>query len=374
MKLECSRETLLEAVSSAGSVAISSFQKINSCLMLTLGDEGLEIIGTDLELSVSSMIIRDAMEGSEPGVCAVPSGELESILKSETAEVMKLEYEKERMTLLVQGDSEFSLQCMDPLAFPIVPGFRNEPEYTDFPANDLRDGIERVKFAVCREPSRYAISGICLKPNESKKGTCFVAMDGKSFAIWGAKVKPPVDGPVLLSLKFCELLEKNLPAGDDEIIGLRFMDGLSIAKCGNTIISGRLVEGQFPDYADLLKGMGSATKALVVKREKLLSALAQALILTDKEHFSAVLRIPEGTLENTLPERGQSTIKILEAKCEGKFVIAFNPSRFRDIVKASTLDEVVLEIIDPKRPFIVREGNNWIAAFAGIEVKGGGGK
>ena len=179
MRLEIERGELLKALSHVTSVVERRTTiPILSNVMLNASGDTLMFKATDLEREVSESI---SAKVSAPGTLTVPAHVLHDIVRKlpDGAEIeMKRDGDKERLTI-TSGHSRFSLQTLSADDFPDLAVGEIGHEFT-MEAGDLKRLIDKTRFAISTEETRYYLNGIYLHPAESEgvKMLRAVATDG----------------------------------------------------------------------------------------------------------------------------------------------------------------------------------------------------
>ena len=129
---------------------------------------------------------------------------------------------------------------------------------------------------------------------------------------------------------------------------------LSGEKAGMVLIITKLVEGNYPNYKQVIPG--EASERVTLMREELLQALRRAEIMTSEKSNSVKLSFTKNNLTITAntPEVGEGR-ESLAINYKGKdMAIAFNPGYLMDPLKALDNDEVFLELTDELSPGVVK--------------------
>ena len=254
MRLEIERGELLKALSHVTSVVERRTTiPILSNVMLKASGETLTFKATDLEREVSESV---AAKVTTPGTLTVPAHVLHDIVRKlpEGAQIeMKREGDKERLTI-TSGNSRFSLQTLSAEDFPDLTVGEIGHEFT-MEAGDLKRLIDKTRFAISTEETRYYLNGIYLHPAESGKTKTLraVATDGHRLAQVelprpkGADGMPGVIVPRKTVHELTRLIE--VPSGQVKV-------GVSQTKVrfeiGPVVLTSKLIDGTFPDYGRVI--------------------------------------------------------------------------------------------------------------------------
>ena len=125
------------------------------------------------------------------------------------------------------------------------------------------------------------------------------------------------------------------------------------SRSGGTRLTTRLIEGEFPNYRNLLPS--SYPNVLTVGREALLEALRRVKILA-QDATPVRLALGGDTLRLTaITQDVGNAAEEIDAKYEGtEMTVAFNPDYLAAGVDAVDGDEVTLSTLDPMKPAVIR--------------------
>jgi DNA polymerase-3 subunit beta len=159
--------------------------------------------------------------------------------------------------------------------------------------------------------------------------------------------------------------------GTENTVELSFSDRDACFDTGRARVSTRLIEGQFPNYQQLIPN--GYPNRLVVSREALIEATKRVrLIGRDRDNAPIRLAMSSSGLELTtiVHDVGEAKEE-LDAKYEGsETTIAFNPEFLLDGLGAIASEEVSVETLDTSKPAIVRsaEGGDFLYLLMPVRV------
>ena len=146
--------------------------------------------------------------------------------------------------------------------------------------------------------------------------------------------------------------ELTLPKLDADTFAVSVGRNQVIFELGDVVLSSRLIDGQFPNYRQLLPEsvdhelrLSSVELADVVRRISLLALKNAPLRLS----------FTEGTLTVSArtPEVGEASESIPVPFQGEDFEIGFNPEFLRDGLESVESEELVLKLISPLRPGLI---------------------
>jgi DNA polymerase-3 subunit beta len=161
----------------------------------------------------------------------------------------------------------------------------------------------------------------------------------------------PVEKPVLVPGRALSELQRLLASVDTAEV--RFGERNVEFRFGDAQLTTRLIDGEFPNYRNLLPS--SHPNTLTLGREGLLEALRRVRILAQD---SRVVRLTLGgdTVDLTvIAQDVGNASETVDAKYEGtEMVVAFNPDFLAAGVEALDGDEVTMSLNDPGKPVVLR--------------------
>ena len=368
MKLVVERDVLYGALGTISGVVLQRSSKpiLQNVLIDAKGDKRVELLATDLEVG-----IRATFTGKK-----VKAARLVGLLREAPKGEVTLECEGERAKLVAGG--EFTLLGQQPDEFPEVPDF--DEAAVSVPAAELSKVLSRTRFAASKEQTRYAINGISMR--WSGKEMEFAATDGRRLAVSRLKVggrKNIPEATAIIPVKMVSELiklcggrdaagsdEEQEPAGAD--VGLQLAGNELLARSGSVALAGRLVEGSFPRYAEVVPAGGNKTLTIAV--DALVRALSQAIVMTTEEARSVrfVLGAGKQSLEVQTPEVGDAQIPLDGAYKGADIEIAFNPAFVTEGLKALDSDEAELVLEAPDKAVLIEEGKDFTYVVMPVKV------
>lgn len=245
------RSVLLRALShSQGVVEKRSTVPILSHVLLEARGDQLTLTATDLEIAIIESI---AASITGQGKATVSAGMLFDIvrkLKDGADVVLNYQAEQQRM-VIASGKSQFTLPCLGSAEFPAITNVR-QPHHFMISAHILRDLLDRTRFAMSTEETRYYLNGIYLHAYQGAELRA-VATDGHRLAQMSTMLPSGAESMpgVILSRKTVNEVLKVL---SEEILDVEiFLSETQISfKFSETYLTSRLIDGTFPDYEKVI--------------------------------------------------------------------------------------------------------------------------
>ena len=354
MKFRCERDTLAEGVATAQRAVASrtGAMPVLSGLRVSVSGNSLELVGTDLELTIR---VRVPADSDGDGSAVVPARLFSEIVRQLEGGTVTVELSDDDAHIEA-GRFATTLRTLSTAEFPRL------PETTEtgvrVAAGAFAEALRQVVSAASKDDARPILTGVLL--TASAGGLRLVATDSYRLALRDLDgVSMLAEGQkVLVAAKGLAEVQRLLTSADGEIdvvLGEREV----VFRVGTTEVTTRLIEGEFPNYQQLIPS--GYPNRLTVSRDALQSAVNRVR-LVGQSRDTAPIRLSQtaDTLElsATAQDVGEAHESV-EAKFEGtELTVAFNSQFLLDGLDAAAADEVVLESIDPLKPAVLRAMDN----------------
>ena len=368
MKATIERATLLRCLSHVQSVVErrNTIPILSNVLIDADEGGGVKVMATDLDLQVVETMTAANVESG--GAITVSAHLLFDIArKLPDGSQVSLETADNRMTVKA-GRSRFQLPTLPRDDFPVI--VEGElPTSFELPARELAELIDRTRFAISTEETRYYLNGIFLHvSDEARPVLKAAATDGHRLARYtldrpeGAAGMPDVIVPRKAVTELRKLLEEALDSNvqiDLSASKIRF----TLGGEGGVVLTSKLIDGTFPDYSRVIPTGND--KLLKLDPKSFYEGVDRvATIATEKTRAVKMgLDADKVTLSVTSPDNGTAAEEIAtEYKSEG-FEIGFNANYLKDILSQIDSDLVELHLADAGAPTLIRRDENSPALY-----------
>ena len=368
MKATIERATLLRCLSHVQSVVErrNTIPILSNVLIDADEGGGVKVMATDLDLQVVETMTAANVESG--GAITVSAHLLFDIArKLPDGSQVSLETADNRMTVKA-GRSRFQLPTLPKDDFPVI--VEGElPTSFELPARELAELIDRTRFAISTEETRYYLNGIFLHvSDESRPVLKAAATDGHRLARYtidrpeGAAGMPDVIVPRKAVAELRKLLEEALDSNvqiDLSASKIRF----ALGGEGGVVLTSKLIDGTFPDYSRVIPTGND--KLLKLDPKSFYEGVDRvATIATEKTRAGKMgLDADKVTLSVTSPDNGTAAEEIAaEYKSDG-FEIGFNANYLKDILSQIDSDMVELHLADAGAPTLIRKDENSPALY-----------
>ena len=349
MKFTVLQQDLLPPLQSvARSVGVRSTLPVLDNVLLSLEGKKLKIAATNLEIGVIKHI---QVESGSPGEITVPAKTLVELVSGLGQDKVALESEGDVLSVQ-SGKFKATVNGIASSEFPAIP--QSSEGKVGFPKEAIL-GCSQILFAAAVDEGRPVLTGVLTEVKGGKLD--FVATDG--FRLAHREVQLPKAHPEFKSLipkrTFEEIL-RILAEEEVEIVNIATSPNQNqvIFSLGETLVSSRLIEGQFPAWEKIIPAQIVA-RALVGK-EELLKAIKLAAIFSKNEANIVILTTKKGILklQSHAKELGSQENEI-EGDIEGEELqVAFNTRFLLDAVSNSPASQIMIEFSGPLSACLIK--------------------
>ncbi len=366
MKLTIERGALLKALGHVQSVVERrNTIPILSNAMLRVDREHGPGLGT-LSLSATDMDLEivESVPGQieRPGRTTAPAHTLYDIVRK-LHEGAQIEIEATtgsaggNALVLRSGRSTFTLACLPPEDYPIMAS-GDLPHNFTLTAIELRSLIDRTRFAISTEETRYYLNGIYFHATKNDEVPVIraVATDGHRLARVelvmpeGAGAMPGIIIPRKTIIELRKLVEDS----EDEI-QIALSETKIRFKSGAAELVSKVIDGTFPDYDRVIPSHND--KILEVNCKEFAEAVDRVSTISTEKSRAVKLAVDNGNLavSATSPENGTAVEEIEVRYLAEPIEIGFNSRYLLDITAQIGGEGAQFVMSDSASPTIVRD-------------------
>ncbi|MFZ0243137.1 MAG: DNA polymerase III subunit beta [Desulfobacterales bacterium] len=310
---------------------------------------------TDLETGYEGMF--PAAVESE-GTIAINARKLFEIVRDFPNEEISVNEIENHWIEIGHQKVEYHLVGMNPEDFPKIPHF-DDVEYLSIESAVLAAMIEKTVYIVgASDDKRAHIIGILLETIEQngQKKLRMVSTDGSRMAkidgVYEGAVLLPESEVTLVPKKGLYEIAKFLDA--DGSVGLGVKDNNLVIKKKNETLIIRLLEGEFPEYDDIIKKREDSI-SVAFTRQPFLMMLKRMSILSTEDYRSVIFNFKDDRLivTSTNPDIGESKEEMNITFNSEPIEAAFNPRYFIEALNVIEQDNVTLDIVNDQKPCIL---------------------
>ena len=362
MKATIERAILLKALGHIQSVVERrNTIPILSNVLIEAVDGGLRLMATDLDLQVVETI-EAAVD--TPGATTVAAHTLFDIArKLPEGSQVELTAAEGKMQV-VAGRARFNLQTLPREDFPVI-AEGELPTKFDLPAETLKQIIDKTRFAISTEETRYYLNGIFLHVSDDSTPVLkAAATDGHRLARVtvprpdGAEGMPDVIIPRKCVGELRKLLDEVDGSVEVSLSPTKIRFGL-----GTAILTSKLIDGTFPDYSRVIPTAND--KLLKIDPRSFEEGVDRVATIASEKTRAVKMSLDKDKiiLSVTSPENGTAAEEVPGDYTSPGFDIGFNARYLLDILNQIDGDLVEVHLADAAAPTLIRENDKAPALY-----------
>ncbi|MDQ6750930.1 MAG: DNA polymerase III subunit beta [Actinomycetota bacterium] len=350
MKLSVSRDALVAQLQAVARVASthSAVQALGG-VQLETTDERAELRATDLEVALRVPLQAQI---DRAGLAVLPARLLLDVVRALPAGDVSLELRSAEQDMeITAAGATFHIRTLRSEDFPPLPD-PDSAAMVSVPAEAFVSTISIVARAASRDETRPVLTGILV--SASGQELRMVATDSYRLSVKETGLENALEGTFEANVPARALQElariAQQAGGDDLLVGVG--ENQVIFQVGGAVLSSRLIDGQFPNYRQLLPEafeheltLAAAEFQEVVRRISLLAQKNAPLRLAFSEG--------ELTVSAQTPDVGEAREAMPVPFSGEPLEIGFNPEFLRAGLESVESGDVLLKLISPLRPGLI---------------------
>lgn len=366
MKATIERATLLKGLSHVQSVVERrNTIPILSNVLIEATDGALKLMATDLDLQINETV---AAEVEQPGATTVSAHTLFDIArKLPEGSQVQISAAEGKMTI-VAGRARFNLGTLPRDDFPII-AEGELPVSFELPAETLKQIIDKTRFAISTEETRYYLNGIFLHVSDDGGASGqpvlkAAATDGHRLARVtlprpeGAEGMPDVIVPRKCVAELRKLLDEV-----DGSVGVSLSPSKIRFDLGQALLTSKLIDGTFPDYSRVIPTGND--KILKIDPRSFEEGVDRVSTIATEKTRAVKMGLDRDKiiLSVTSPENGTAAEEVPGDYAAAPFEIGFNSRYLLDILGQIDGDSVEVHLADAAAPTLIRENDQAPALY-----------
>ncbi len=357
MRLTIERSALLRALTHVQSVVErrNTIPILNNVQLVAEGD-GLSLTATDLDIAIVETVPCDV---EQAGATTAPAHMLYDIVRKlpDGAQVELAHDDDDGRLNLRAGRAAFALSCLPREDFPVM-SEDDLPHRFTVDGGGLKRLIEKTRFAISTEETRYYLNGIYLHAVEGAAGALLraVATDGHRLA--RVDMAMPEGGAgmpgVIVPRKTVGEVQKLIEEQDGEL-EVALSDTKIRFTFADVTLTSKLIDGTFPDYERVVPQGND--KSMEVDGESFTRAVDRVSTISSEKSRAVKLEIggERMVLSANSPDQGSATEEVAVTFDGEPLEIGFNSRYLLDIASQVDGDNTQFLLGDAASPTIIRD-------------------
>ena len=324
-----------------------------SGVQLSASSAGAELRATDMEVGLRVPLPADV---EREGTVVLPARLMLDVARSLPGSEASFELRPaEQDVEVVSGSATFHIRTLRAEDFPPLPEPGGE-NIVEVPAAAFVETINRVSRSASRDETRPILTGILVSAQGDELR--MVATDSYRLSVKETRLEAPLEGGFEANVpaRALQELARIAQATDADKLTVSVRSNQIVFEAGGDVLSSRLIDGQFPNYRQLLPDayeheltLASGELTEVVRRISLMAQKNAPLRLAFKEG--------ELTVSAQTPDVGEASETMPVPFAGEAFEIGFNPEFLRDGLESADGGDLVIKLISPLRPGLIESAD-----------------
>ena len=359
MDFSCNKKDLQAGVAAVDKIVTTrSTLPIIGYVLFEANKQCLKVSANNLEIGIELGVKASV---NKEGAILVPAKTLSGIVSKlpDTKVYFKL---TEKGTIKISFDqSNFNVHTLPPDEFPVLPKVKNGKSFII----NSKKFIEMVRytiFSVSASEDKYVLTGVLMEFGKKGVGVDnfrMVSTDGYRLAKRGEKIQlnDDIKGSVIVPAKTLQEISRiiDLEKGEEEL-EITFSSEQISFKFKDVYLVSRLIQGQFPDYKQVLPQKTSTS--ITIKTKTLLESAERAAVIASGSANIVRFEAKGGRVHLFASTPDVGTVdEVLEVEIvgEAKTQVAFNIRLIIDVLKVISTENTIIEICENLGPGVLRE-------------------
>lgn len=362
MRFIIEQDNLVKALAKVqGSVEKKNTIPILANVKITTSANQISFITTDMDLMACCFC--DA-KITEEGSTTVNSQLLFDIVKK-TKNGSELAFELEEKSILIKtGKTKFNLPVIEADEFPVIETGEIINKFS-ISASNFRQILEKTRFAVCDDSTRYNLSGIYFHSKEinGKKYIAAASTDGHKLASVAIKADEKFndfEGVIIPKKTIGELLK--ITEDYSKTIEISTSRTKIKAESGNIWLLSKVIDAQFPDYEQIIPNNNPIE--IKIEKRRFIDAIDRISTIAADKHRSIKFTVKKNIMEvSSKTVDGGFANEEIEIELKGydkddDFIVGFNSRYLIDILSVVDEEQVIMKLLDHEAPVIITSKNS----------------
>jgi DNA polymerase III subunit beta len=354
VKISLERDALFAQLQTVSRVAStrSAIQALSG-VQLSAQTSGCELRATDMDVGLRVPL---EAEVAREGTVVLPARLILDVVRSLPADHISIELRSaEQDVEVVAGNATFHIRTLRGDDFPPFP--EPDPDSSvELPADAFVSTALKVAGSASRDETRPVLTGILV--SASDRELRMVATDSYRLSVKETTLEAPLTSgfEVNVPARALQELARLVSHDQDEPLSVSVRQNQVLFTVGRVVLSSRLIDGQFPNYRQLLPETFEHELRLAGPE---LTEVVRRISLLAQKNAPLRLAFAEGelTVSAQTPDVGEARESMPVAFTGEPLEIGFNPEFLRAGLEAIDESDVLLKLISPLRPGLIESGD-----------------
>lgn len=353
-----SRDDFLAGLSSLQNIA---GKKVNiailSNILIESKNDSLILTATDLEIGIRNTLPAEILS---QGSITLPAKKLFEIVRESGAEYIHVEIMENNWAKISADSADYKLVGMPGEEYPVFPEY-NEKNLISLKSDIIKELIDKTIFSVAQEgESQFNLTGVLVEKDvlEGKNILRMVSSDGHRLSLCEKSVEEDLNNLkmekiILIPRKGMQEIRKLAEVTTK--IQISFEEKQAVIKTDKIIIIIRLINGDFPDYKNIISFI-KKEKCIELNRLQLMNSMKKMNLFTE-DRFNAVqfqLNLNKLVLSSQNMDIGSAKDEIDISYNDSPLKLGFNVKYFIETTQVMFSDTIKAYINSEESPCLIQ--------------------
>lgn len=353
MKIECSKENLIDTISLAEKTTGKNLTlPVLGCLLLDGTEDGvLKIRATNIDLGIEIQVPAKVIE---KGLVVVPGNILQNVISSlYDSNIVTFSIDDANLVVSTPK-SKTRIKSLPPEDFPTLPETKKSDTTFQINTEEFLHGMQTVWHSAATTSIKQELASVYVYTYDKK--IYFVATDSFRLAEKMLMSKKSIDfEPILIPIRNVSEIIKVFEYLENQEISVYVNTNQIIFVSKSVYLTSRLIDGTFPDYKQIIPKDFSTE--IVMLKQDLMSVLKKINIFSDKSNqvqFEILPSKKRVVLKAQNKDIGETTETLDAAVTGDDLAISFNHKYIGEALQSINSDSVSLSFTGLGKPMVVR--------------------
>ena len=358
MEIKVKKNHFLKGLSKVENIiSVREIRSAISNVLIEAKDDNVTLTASDFEITISTIMPAEIIK---TGTIAIPARKLNQIISELQAEDISLSVTENNNIKInsasKETNSRFSIMGFSAEDYPVMPSIPND-NYKEIPKDIVIEMFNHVAYAMAKEDARYVFNGLYIMPEG--KVCNFIATDGRRLSLIRKEFPletPIIEEAIILPHKTVREIQKLSDEDGDLSLAYDKLDKRPYFKLGNTTITSKLIDGNFPDHKQVIPQR--IEHNILINKEAFENCIRQVAVMATEPTRQIRFNFEKNRLylHASTPDLGEADNNLeIDYDSEEKIETAFNSRYIMDVLKVVETENIVFGISSSASPASIQK-------------------
>ncbi|MFH1019553.1 MAG: DNA polymerase III subunit beta [Pseudomonadota bacterium] len=330
---------------------------ILSNILIESKTDAILLTATDLEIGIRNSLPAEILSS---GSITLPAKKLFEIVRESGAAHIHIEIMENNWAKISADSADYKLAGMPSEEYPAFPEY-DENMLTSLPSDTIKELIDKTIFSVAQEgESQFNLTGILVEKDvaDGKNMLRMVSSDGHRLSLCETSMENDLselkmDKIILIPRKGMQEIRKFADAATE--IKISFEEKQAVIKTDHSIIVVRLMNGDFPDYKNIMN-MIKKEKFIELNRLQFMNSMKKMNLFTEDRYNAVQFHIKTNkiVLSSQSMDIGSAKDEIAITYDDSPLKLGFNGKYFIETMQVMSSDTLKAYINSEESPCLIQ--------------------